>query len=261
MALGVTVLGSGSKGNSLVFHTESEAIVFDNGFSRKEFIRRLTEQGISTDIIKAIVVSHEHSDHIKGIRVLADHLGIPTYCSRDTYRYLSAKKQIGKECVLFEPGTPFEIGGFSVEPFTVPHDAVQPVAFVSKHGEYKIGIATDMGQVNKLAQQRLFGCDLLLFESNYDLDKLRNADRPISLKRRIMGRHGHLDNTDAMEALEFIITPKTKHLIMAHVSSDCNAYDLVEKLTSEQLAKIDRTDIVMAVAKQDESLSPIWLEK
>jgi len=260
MALGVTVLGSGSRGNAIVIHTDSAALVIDNGFSRKEFLRRLNEHDISEKLIQAIVVSHEHSDHVKGVRVLSDQLEIPTYCARDTFRYLTAKKQVGKKSVLFEPGTTFDIGEFSVEPFTVPHDAVQPVAFVIRANGRKIGIATDLGQVNKLAQQRLYDCDLLCLESNYDMDLLRSAERPLSLKRRIMGRHGHLDNLDAMEALEFIVTAKTKYLVMAHVSSDCNKYELVEKLTSEQLAKMDRADIVSGVARQDESLAPIWLD-
>ena len=259
MKLGVTVLGSGSKGNAIVIHSETDAIVIDNGFSRKEFLRRLIQQDIAPGLIRAILVTHEHGDHVKGVRVLADSLEVPTYCTNNTYRYLKAKNYVGKTSVLFEPGTNFEINGFSVEPFSVPHDAVQPVAFVIKYGDLKIGIATDLGQVNKLAQQRLFDCDFLCLESNYDISKLRNADRPLSLKRRIMGKHGHLDNVDALEALEFIVTPRTKHLVMAHVSTDCNSYELVENLTSEQLAKIDRTDIVTRVARQDESLEPIWL--
>lgn len=259
MALGVTVLGSGSKGNAIVVHSDTAAIVIDNGFSRKEFFRRLTEHKISPDKILAILVTHEHGDHVKGVRVLADYLDIPTYCTSNTFRYLEAKNCIGKQSVLFEPGSNFHIGEFLIEPFSVPHDAVQPVAFVIRHGDRKVGVATDLGQVNKLAQQRLYDCDFLCLESNYDIDRLRDADRPLSLKRRIMGKHGHLDNVDAMEALEFILTDKTKYLVMAHVSTDCNGYELVENLTSERLAKIERADILMRVAKQDESLEPIWI--
>ncbi len=260
MAVGVTVLGSGSKGNATLIHTENSGVLIDNGFSRKELLKRLADNGISQEVIKAIVITHEHGDHVKGVRVLADHLDIPTYCTTDTLRYLKAKNNIGKKQVLFDPGSSFTIEEFVIEPFSVPHDAVQPVAFVIKTGDIKVGVATDLGQVGKLALQRLYDCDLLCLESNYDIDMLKKADRPISLKRRIMGRHGHLDNADALESLEFLLTAKTKHLIMAHVSSDCNEYELVESLTSQKLAEINRSDINMQVARQHSSLEPIWID-
>lgn len=260
MDVGVTVLGGGSRGNSLVIHTDTNGILVDAGFSRKEILKRLGQVDVDPEIIRMILVTHEHGDHVKGCRVLSDHLKIPVGVSYKTYEYIRAQRdEEWFEPKIFSPGTMFEFQNFNISPFTVQHDAIDPVGFVVTHGDARIGVATDLGCVNELIKRRLGDCDALVLESNYDMQMLRDAQRPLALKRRIMGRHGHLDNADAMEALEYLLTPRTKALFLTHISSDCNDVNLVEKLASDKLHDIGRTDIVLKVVKQDEPIETVWL--
>ncbi len=246
----VSVLGGGSKGNSVVFHNANNAIMIDAGFSRKEICKRLDIVGIPHDKISALLITHEHSDHVKGARVFADTLDIPTYLTSDTFRILQQKNQIGQETFLFSPGASFKIDEWKISPFLVPHDATMPVGFVIETDHIKIGIATDLGYISKLTEQKLYDCDVLIIESNYDLQMLRNAVRPLSLKQRITSRHGHLNNVDTMKALGDLITPRTKYLFLTHLSSDCNTSKIVKESVEKELKKLQRSDIVYKVVEQ-----------
>ncbi|OGV51701.1 MAG: hypothetical protein A2X49_15790 [Lentisphaerae bacterium GWF2_52_8] len=250
MSIAITILGSGSKGNAILLHDKDWGLLVDAGFSRKETWARLNVCGIQPGIIKALLITHEHEDHVKGCRLIAQDLDIPVYGTPDTIRHLSTKNAIGPKKFLFDPGTRFQLGPFQVEPFTVPHDALQPVGFIISDGHVKIGIATDLGQLNRLCRERLSGCDALILESNHDLQMLRDAERPLHLKRRILGSHGHLNNDDALHALEELLKENTKFLFLAHLSTDCNCPDLVHKLALGKLTNMGRTDILLKVAGQ-----------
>ena len=147
-----------------------------------------------------------------------------------------------------------------MEPFAVQHDAVAPVGFVVRREGVKIGIATDLGNVNMLAMQRLEDCDALVLESNYDFQMLRDSDRQLYLKRRILGRHGHLDNVAACEALGTLLTARTRLLLLAHLSSECNSVELVRRLFEARLAELGRTDIEFGIIEQDHPLGTFELE-
>lgn len=259
MELGITTLGSGSKGNAFLVHNKDEAILVDAGFSRKELIARIKQSGFEPEMVKAIIVTHEHIDHIKGVRVFADTYKLKTYASIDTAKYLEAHQKINDDFVMFDAGTAFDIGDFRVQPFSIPHDAIEPVGFVVHTGSKKIGIAIDLGHVTRLVSQRLHDCDALIYECNHDINMLRNSTRPLHLKRRILGRHGHLNNDDALTALDEIITEKTKSLILSHLSEECNCSELVQKIGQQKLAEMERTDILLRVAQQNEPLSTIWI--
>lgn len=259
MRMGISVLGSGSRGNSILLHNSGGGILIDAGFSRKEIISRLREMGLATEMVKALLITHEHSDHVKGCRVLADHFSIPTYISGETCRYLSGSNKLGREKIIFSPGSDFNVSSFRVRPFSVQHDAVQPVGFTVSYRDMKVGVATDLGHLNRLAKIMLADCDALIIEANHDIKMLRQSKRPLSTIRRIMGRHGHLNNDDCVEAFEEIVSEKTRHVFLAHISADCNDRELVKFLASEKLKKIKRTDILLHVLEQSTPHGTVWI--
>ena len=254
-------LGSGSRGNALVLTGgDGSAIIVDVGFSRRETHGRMRRVEVDPGTLRAALLTHEHDDHSKGCRVFCDELNIPLCTASLTADYLRKKGKLPARVLEFEPGTDFQIGGFEVSPFLVQHDAVEPVGFVIRRDGVKIGIATDLGDVNALAFQRLCDCDALVLESNYDRQMLRDSDRQLYLKRRILGRHGHLDNLAALAALDRLLTARTRVLLLAHLSSECNSRELVQSLFAERLRELGREDIHLAIIAQDEPLEPSGLE-
>ena len=256
----LSALGSGSKGNALVLSCGDGSIIVDVGFSRKETCCRLRTLGLNAEEIKAALLTHEHDDHSKGCRVFCDEFDIPLCTSSLTANFLRKKGKLPVRVLEFEPGREFQIGGFGVEPFAVQHDAVNPVGFVIRREGLKIGIATDLGDINMLAMQRLSDCDALVLESNYDAQMLRDSDRQLYLKRRILGRHGHLDNMAACAALDYLLTPRTQLLLLAHLSSECNSIEIVRPLFERRLAELGRTDIEFGIIEQDHPLGTFELE-
>lgn len=260
MSLGITILGGGSRGNSLLIHNDNDGILVDAGFSRKEMLRRMVRAGVDPAIIRLILVTHEHGDHTSGCRVLGKHLGVPVCASFKTFEYMRYERsEDWGDTRIFSTGSSFEFNKFQIHPFSVQHDAIDPVGFVISSGEYRVGIATDLGCVNELTKRRLHDCDVLILESNYDLDMLRSADRSLSLKRRIMGRHGHLDNAEAASSLPELLTARTRALFMTHISSDCNTPSIVKKTIEEKLKEMGRTDIILSIVSQDEPNETLWI--
>lgn len=257
--VGITILGSGSGGNAIAIHSARETLLIDAGFSAREVRRRLEASGIDEKNVRAVLVTHEHSDHVKGLRVLAEQLAVPIYANRGTAEVLRSRDTKLGKLVIFAPGSPFSVGEFLVEPFTIPHDAYDPVAFVVKHGPVKLGIATDLGHVNHLVSHQLQACDALVIESNHDLEMLRNADRSWSLKQRIIGRHGHLSNEAGLDLLRQVLHERTRHIVLAHASRECNDYGLVETGLRRCLAELGREDIEWQVATQDEGARTVWV--
>ncbi len=247
-------LGSGSRGNAFVLRQEDGAVLIDAGFSRREICARLTALGIDPGTLKAVLVTHEHDDHVKGCRVLCDQFDIPMYATCRTADHMRRRNLLPSRVRLFEPGSCFEVGDFEISPFSVPHDAVDPVGFVIRCGEFKFGFATDLGKVNPLTSMRLANCDVLVLESNYDEHMLMNSDRDLQLKRRIRGDFGHLNNRDATGALPALLGERTRILLFAHVSSECNDYALVDQLGRSMLENMGRTDIHFDVVRQHEPL-------
>ena len=257
--LGVTILGSGSRGNALVVHGQDEAILVDAGFSARELRRRMQEAGLEPRELAAVVVSHEHTDHARGLTTLVRQLEIPVYCNRRTAEVLRHRDKYAGPMRIFAAGSEFRIGSFRFEPFSIPHDANDPVGFVILWGNRRIGLATDLGHASQLVSYQLRECDLLVVESNHDIGMLRNSRRPWALKQRILGRHGHLSNEASVELIKSIVHPRTRHLVLAHASQECNRYDLVERQVGKCLAELGRDDVALAVARQDTFLPTLWV--
>ena len=257
--LGVTVLGSGSQGNALVVHSATEALLVDAGFTARELQRRLGEAGLDPGLLKAILVSHEHADHVRGLGVSARHYGIPVYCNRLTAEVLRSRDEDLGQITIFAVGAAFRVGEFEVEPFSIPHDANDPVGFVIRTAGFKIGLATDLGHASHLVCHHLQACDLLVVESNHEIAMLRDSTRPWPLKQRILGRHGHLSNADSMDLLKRVVHARTRFLVLAHASTECNRYELVERYAADCLAGLGRPDVTIRVARQDTWLPTLWL--
>lgn len=261
MDFGFTILGSGSKGNATVIHTGGGNLLLDAGFSAKELSGRMEKTGIDPASIRALLITHEHEDHIRGCRVFADRLSIPVYETAETARAISHKKMNAANVVLIQPGNKFELCGLTVEPFSVSHDVVDAVAYTFSCNGMKLGYATDLGCTNLLVLNKLRNCHALVLESNYEPEYLRRSARPLQTKRRIMSRHGHLSNQDAMAALGDLLSERTRQLVFAHLSNECNCPDLVREMARESLNNLNRKDIGVAVASQDEPLETFWLNQ
>ncbi|MFA5203763.1 MAG: MBL fold metallo-hydrolase [Lentisphaeria bacterium] len=258
-SVAVTVLGSGSKGNALVVQAGGFNLLVDAGFSGRELRRRLEGVGLGALRLDAALVTHEHDDHVKGLRVTAGHYRLPAYCSRLTAEALRSRDAAPERLHLFTPGAAFAVGPFEVEPFSIPHDAIDPVGFTLRVGPVKLGLATDLGHVSHLVAQHLLECDLLLVESNHDVKMVWDSGRPWNLKRRILGNHGHLSNDACSDLLRKVLHPRTRHLVLAHASQECNRYELIEQVARQCVTSLGRADLAPRVARQDDSLSTLWV--
>ena len=259
-AFGCTILGSGSKGNATVIHGPEGNLLLDAGFSAKELFCRLERVHVDPCSIRAILITHDHCDHTSACRVVSKRLGIPAYFTPETAEGLArCSNRCPDEQYLITPGSPLELCGIRVEPFSISHDT-PAIAFTFSVHSHKIGFATDLGFVSNLVKTKLGGCELLVLESNYDPALLRASARPITLKRRIAGRQGHLGNPDAMAALAELLAPNTRRLVFAHLSQECNDPGLVASLAEARLAELNRTDVLFRIASQSDPLETFWLE-
>lgn len=259
---GCTILGSGSSGNASVIHGPEGNLLLDAGFSGIEIRRRLEKVCIDPASIYAILVTHAHPDHVhpSGCAALSRRLDIPVYLMRESIPELQKRKiKVPEKVILFQPGFDFELCGIQITPFEVSHD-VHAAGFTFSVQGHKIGFATDLGFVSNLVKSRLGGCELLVLESNYDAVMLRHSNRKPTTIRRIASRIGHLSNVDSMEALEELLAPNTRRLVLAHISQDCNDRELVAALTEARLAELHRQDVAFCLARRDTPIETIVLE-
>ena len=237
-SLQLSVLASGSSGNCTWVASETTHILIDAGLSARQTVTRLEAAGGAIDQIQAVCVSHEHQDHTAGLRVLHNRHGIPLYANAGTVDALSNEPRLAAlPWKLFSTGYAFTIGDLSIEPFSVPHDALDPVGFIVAHQDMRVGVVTDMGMVTSLIRERLRHCQVLVVESNHDEVLLQNAARPWSLKQRIRGRQGHLSNQGTASLLREIANPQLRHVFLAHLSEDCNRQDLALESARVALAE------------------------
>lgn len=222
-----TILGSGSSGNCSLVESGETRLLVDAGFSARQISRRLETVGLGLKDLHGILLTHEHSDHTAGLRVLCCSHQIPLYCNRLTADCLRTNLQKFTGWRLFATGDTLSIGDISVETFPVPHDASDPVGFVLEHGDARVGLLTDIGHATELAVERVRHCHALLLEANHDLALLQNdVRRPWPVKQRILSRHGHLSNESAAGLVRRILHENLSHLFLGHLSPDCNTPEL-----------------------------------
>ncbi len=228
MSLRVCSLGSGSKGNSTLFRTQSTAVLVDCGFGLKDVTARLKARGLMPDQLDAILVTHEHGDHSSGVTRLSNRYDIPVYSSRGTLLHSCFDKLTNYQIISAEQE--FVIGDLAVFPFTVPHDAREPLQFMFKHKDNVLGLVTDLGHITPHICEVLSQCTGLLLEFNHDREMLLSGKYPPSLKQRIVGHLGHLSNAQAQELLDQIKHDQLTKVVALHLSEENNRPDLVEQI-------------------------------
>lgn len=228
------VLASSSSGNSIFIGTERTRILIDAGLSRKETAARLAAIGESLDKIDGVLITHEHSDHILGLPVVARAVGKPVYCTELTAEVLNWE-EIRAPRETFAAGTGFTIGDLEIGSFTIPHDAVDPVGYTVKGSGVRAAVVTDLGYMPDSIKMHLRGTDVLLLESNHNLEMLKVGPYPWSIKQRIMGRKGHLSNDAAYEYITQDMDTSVSTLILGHLSENTNYPSLVEQMAEQAL--------------------------
>lgn len=229
MSLYFQVLASGSKANAILICSPNTRILLDSGLSGKELVRRLDHSPVRADQLDAVVVSHEHQDHVRGVGVLSRRFELPVYLTQGTLDNLPAQTGQLAHLQLFQAGGAFGIGDLQIHPFTISHDAGDPVGFVIVHEGTRLGVCTDLGFATQLVKIRLQRCQGLILEANHDLDLLVNGPYPPHLKQRIRSRHGHLSNAATFELLADLYHSDLQSIVFAHLSEVNNNPDLVQQ--------------------------------
>jgi len=256
-----TILGSGSAGNCSYLETPEARLLVDAGFSGRQIRQRLAGIRRSPETLTGILITHEHSDHIQGLAALAEKLQVPVYCNRLTKEAIESILQVRLNCCLFTTGDSFEIGDVTVDTFSVPHDACDPVGFLMRTVAGNVGFLTDLGHATKLIIERVRNANVLVLESNHDVKMLQDdARRPWSLKQRILSRHGHLSNEAAADVAEQIVTAELRQLYLAHLSRDCNRPELAHGVMSQRMEQLGARHVAIVTAAQDKPLATLRLE-
>ncbi len=248
-------LGSGSQGNSLVVEAGVTRVLLDCGFGLAATVARLARLGLVPEDIGAIVVTHEHEDHIGGVARLARRHGIPVWLTPGTLSGFEALFAGVADVRMIHNYEVFAVGDVQIEPFPVPHDAREPAQFVFGDGASRLGVLTDVGCSTRHIEATLSGCDALVLECNHDAEMLRTSSYPQRLRERIAGRFGHLDNSAAAKLLGSLDNSRLKHLVAAHLSQENNHPDLARAALS---AVMNCAPEWIGIADQGEGLA--WRE-
>jgi phosphoribosyl 1,2-cyclic phosphodiesterase len=256
--LRISVLGSGSGGNAVVVESAGGRLLLDAGFSCRELERRLRLVGIEPKSVGAVVLTHEHEDHLCGAARFAGRHRVAIYATAGTIAASGLAGATAAELRPLAAGRPVEVAGFEIEPFTIPHDAREPVGFVVRDGLGRtVGLATDLGSRSQLAWARLAAVDALILETNHDLEMLRSGPYPWMLKQRIASRHGHLSNRDAADALPDLLADRLRWVVLYHLSRTNNLPALAHAAVAETL---EREGCDAELVLSDQFQPTAWME-
>jgi phosphoribosyl 1,2-cyclic phosphodiesterase len=267
MGVSVSMLASGSRGNCAIVASASTRILVDAGISCREIFKRMRSIGEDPHWLAAIVITHEHCDHISGLATLAKRLRIPVFMTGATHlawaramRDENGVRPQLEKLERFEPGHSFQVGDIAVKPFTIPHDAVDPVGFTFRAEGVKVAIATDLGYIPLSVRDHLRGSDVLVMESNHDLEMLRVGPYPWSVKQRVMSRVGHLSNIALADFFTNDYDNSATFVVLAHLSEHNNHPEIARREAERALAT--RGGLFcnrVLLASQTEALAPIRL--
>jgi phosphoribosyl 1,2-cyclic phosphodiesterase len=249
------MLGSGSAGNSALVATDHCKILVDGGLSARQLVLRLERCGVLPEQLDGILLTHEHGDHICGLEVLSRKFDVPIYCNALTAEAVRSDTSFEphRNWRIFATGAEFSICDITVQPFPVPHDAVDPLGFALHAGSGSLGFITDLGYVTKMIVERLRHVQTLVIETNHDEKLLQNdTHRPWPVKQRIQSRHGHLSNAAAAGVIGELLPGKIERVVLGHLSRDCNTPELALETVRASLAKCGRMDVEIHCATQFE---------
>jgi phosphoribosyl 1,2-cyclic phosphodiesterase len=256
--LRVVVLGSGSGGNAVVVESGAHRILIDAGFSSRELTRRLALVAVEPESLSALLLTHEHEDHCRGAARFARRHRLPVFATAGTLREVRLDDEAARGATVLRSGEPCEVAGFLVEPFLLPHDAREPIGVVLEDGAgRRLGLIADCGTYTHLAWARLRQLDVLVMETNHDLDMLRNGPYPWPLKQRVAGRHGHLSNREAAAGLPELLCERLRWVVLYHLSRTNNLPALAAATIGEALA---REDCCARLEVSGQFLPTPWLE-
>jgi phosphoribosyl 1,2-cyclic phosphodiesterase len=248
-------LGSGSEGNGLLISVAQTHLLMDCGFGLKDSLTRLARLGMSPEQLTGILVTHEHGDHSGGIAKLARKYNLPVWLTHGTRRAQPKVFADLPQCHEIDPHQAFHIGDVAIQPYPVPHDAGEPVQFVFSDGAKRLGVLTDTGCSTPHIEAMLTGCHALVLECNHDRDLLENGNYPYSLKQRVGGRLGHLNNQQSAQLLAQLEVSQLQHIIAAHLSQQNNTPQLAIQALSHAL---DCNEAWIGIADQQTGLD--WRE-
>lgn len=251
------ILASGSTGNAIFIELGGAKFLVDAGISARRVEKGLREVGVDPCELDAILVTHEHSDHVSGLPVFTRKFKVPVFTRRRTWDAFQPTNHVEAE-FRRELGTRLEIGGVCVEPFAISHDAAEPVGYSFRHGDLKCVVATDMGCVSERVEQDISYADVMVFESNHDVAMLRNGPYPEYLKKRILGTRGHLSNLETGRCLARMGKKQGLHVFLAHLSQHNNCPELalstVEQVLDQQGIRLEQ-DLFLHLAHPRETVS------
>jgi phosphoribosyl 1,2-cyclic phosphodiesterase len=255
----IAVLGSGSAGNATLVHAGDTFVLVDAGFSGRDLARRLGSLEVAPERVQAVVITHDHGDHTRGMGVFARQHGTPLYLTRRTRDACARVLRGSEEVRLYRPGHPFTVGDLRVEPFITVHDAADPVgvALVDARAGTRMGVATDLGRPTAQIRHALSQCDFLVLEANHDELLLASSTYPWPVKRRIASSHGHLSNHDAARFAVELLHPRLAAVVLAHLSEACNRPELALRVVGDALRRAGWRGHLQ-VAAQDEPTG--WLD-
>ena len=256
----LTILGSGSAGNSALIATDHCRLLVDGGLSARQLVVRLALCGFAPNDLDGVLLTHEHGDHVCGLEVLCRKFQVPIYCNALTAEAIRYPATAGlgeyRHWRIFRTGSSFSVCDITVESFPVPHDAVDPVGYTFHAGRSALGYVTDLGQATRLTIERLREVQTLVIETNHDEKLLQNdPHRPWPVKQRIQSRHGHLSNAAAASVIGQLLSGKIARVVLGHLSRDCNSPELASGTVRAELEKTGRRDIEIFCAAQSE-ISP-----
>ena len=247
---GFCPLASGSRGNCIYLGTGRTKVLIDAGISARAIRNRLEEIDVDLADIDAILITHEHTDHIQGLKLLAYKMGIPVFANRETAKGIVETFHDCPKFHIFSTGETFEFGDLEIHPFSIQHDTMDPVAFSIRVEGLKLGFCTDLGFVTSLVQSQLSHCDYLYIEANHQPSMVHASPRPMIYKQRVLSRSGHLSNEACGQLLARVCTPKLKHVHLAHLSSECNSPETAQQVIGAILAQ-QGICLEMCVAPQE----------